>query len=281
MRLLAPDLSVGSVKAVEDAIREPFDVPKQLKAYATADLPDAASWTRGIVYDDTTLTVKWSDGTSWQTVLSKAAGDTLYQPLDAELTAIAALTSAANKLPYFTGAGTAATTDITAVARTLLGQTTQAAMRSTGLGLVEWKYAVLASDFVDSSGTFTAVTGTLLDASLFENNSIYEFEGLFAVKISASTIVVNWAFMAGIPDGFAELRGYTSGNTHVSTQTVPPGAADLSLEGIGSYRFVALKGFLITSTGHFGANRLVVRPLTGSATVTVRAGGFVRYRKIA
>ncbi len=60
------------------------------------------------------------------------------QPLDTELTALAALASAADRLPYFTGSGAAALATFTAAARTLLAAADAAAQRSVfGLGSVD------------------------------------------------------------------------------------------------------------------------------------------------
>ena len=64
-------------------------------------------------------------------------GITDAQPLDATLTAIAAATTAANKLIYFSGVDTVTVMDFTAAGRALLDDADAAAQRTTlGLGTI-------------------------------------------------------------------------------------------------------------------------------------------------
>jgi hypothetical protein len=144
-----------------------------------------------------------------RTALGLAIG-TNVQAYDAELAALAGLTSAADKGIHFTGAGTSTTHDLTAVGRTLIGQATQSLMRTTGLGL--GTMATQADSAVAiTGGTVVGITDlAIADGGTGASTAAAAFSALKQAASDTATGVVELATNVEALAGSDTTRAVTS-----------------------------------------------------------------------
>lgn len=121
--------------------------------------------------------------------------DTEKQAASAVLTALSGVSPAADRLPYFTGAAAMALTPLTAVARTLLDDTTLAAMRTTlELGALA-QYGLVTTALLDDTAVTAAklATGAVTTAKLADGGVTADklASGMFLRALSTSTGAVS------------------------------------------------------------------------------------------
>ncbi len=116
------EMAIADSEAAFAGKRVTVDV---LKTYIQAALVDSAPATLDTLNE---LAAALGDDPNFATTISTSLSG--KQPLDADLTAIAALVSAADKLPYATGAGTWSLANFTAAGRSLVGAADAAAQRT-------------------------------------------------------------------------------------------------------------------------------------------------------
>lgn len=176
-----------------------------------------------------------SNASGARTNLGLAIG-TDVQAYDAGLASIAGLTTAADKMIYTTALDVYATADLTSVARTLLAQTTQALMRTTGLGL-----GTIATQAASS----VAITGGTINGTIIGGSTpaaITGTTGTLTGALSVGTGLANSFQFLGAASASAPVINITGSDTDVSGIYAAKGAGLHGFYNAGGSTFLAQIG---------------------------------------